>query len=65
MIGPQKPVVDISVAGVNAGLVLGDDLKEFSYRDVHHGEVDDISFRLGDGRGLWRGDWGIDEGTEV
>ncbi|WP_170433021.1 phage late control D family protein [Ruegeria arenilitoris] len=65
MIGPQKPVVDITVAGVSAGLELGRDLKEFTYRDVHHGEVDDISFKLGDGRGLWRGDWGIDEGTEV
>ncbi|WP_299773138.1 phage late control D family protein [uncultured Tateyamaria sp.] len=65
VIGPQKPFVDITVAGVSAGLVLGDDLKEFAYRDVHHGEVDDISFKLGDGRGLWRGNWGIDEGTEV
>ncbi len=65
MIGPQKPVVDITVAGVSAGLELGRDLKEFTYRDVHHGEVDDITFKLGDGRGLWRDDWGIDEGTEV
>ncbi len=65
MIGPQKPVVDISIAGASANFILGNDLKEFSYRDVHHGEVDDISFKLGDGQGLWRGDWGIDEGTEV
>lgn len=65
MIGPQKPIVNITVAGEDAGLYLGDDLKEFTYRDVHHGAVDEIAFTLGDGRGLWRGDWGIDEGTEV
>lgn len=65
MIGPQQPIVDISIAGKPSGLFLGTDLRSFTYRDVHHGEVDDISFRLADGRGLWRGDWGIDEGTEV
>ncbi|MCG7518852.1 phage late control D family protein [Ruegeria sp. Ofav3-42] len=65
MIGPQQPVVDITVAGTPSGLFLGKDLRRFTYRDVHHGEVDDISFKLADGRGLWRSSWGIDEGTEV
>ena len=63
--GPQKPFVDLSIAGTPSGLILGGNLKEFVYRDVHHGEVDEISFRLADGSGLWRGGWGIDEGTEV
>jgi len=65
MIGPQQPVVDITIAGSPAGVFLGKELKRFAYRDVHHGEVDDISFTLADGQGLWRSDWGIDEGTEV
>lgn len=65
MIGPQKPFVDISIAGTPSGLLLGGSLKDFTYRDVHHGEVDEISFTLADGSGLWRGGWGIDEGTEV
>ncbi|MGR3760883.1 phage late control D family protein [Roseobacteraceae bacterium NS-SX3] len=63
--GPQKPFVDLSIAGSPAGLFLGGALKRFTYRDVHHGEVDEISLVLADGRGLWRGGWGIDEGTEV
>ena len=65
LFGPQKPFVDLSIAGTPSGLILGGNLKEFVYRDVHHGEVDEISFRLADGSGLWRGGWGIDEGTEV
>ncbi len=65
MFGPQKPFVDLSIAGTASGLLLGGALKEFTYRDVHHGEVDEISFKLADGSGLWRGGWGIDEGTEV
>ncbi len=63
--GPKKPFVDLSIAGTPAGLVLGGALKEFTYRDVHHGEVDEVSFKLADGSGLWRGGWGIDEGTEI
>ena len=65
MFGPQKPFIDLSIAGTPSGLILGGNLKEFIYRDVHHGEVDEISFRLADGSGLWRGGWGIDEGTEI
>ncbi len=63
--GPQQPFVDLTIAGTPAGLILGGSLREFSYRDVHHGEVDEISFTLADGAGLWRSSWGIDEGTEV
>ncbi|WP_420010998.1 phage late control D family protein [Tateyamaria sp.] len=63
--GPQKPFVDLSIAGAPTGWLLGGALKEFTYRDVHHGEVDEITFKLADGSGLWRGGWGIDEGTEV
>lgn len=63
--GPQKPFVDISIAGTPSGLLLGGSLKEFTYCDVHHGAVDEISFKLADGSGLWRGGWGIDEGTTV
>jgi phage protein D len=63
--GPPKPFVDLSIAGKPSGLVLGGALKEFTYTDVHHGAVDEISFKLADGAGLWRGGWGIDEGTEV
>lgn len=63
--GPQKPFVDLAIAGTPAGWLLGGALKEFTYRDVHHGEVDEITFKLADGSGLWRGGWGIDEGTEV
>lgn len=65
MIGPQRPFVDISVSGVSASLFIDGDLKEFTYRDVHHGAVDEITFKLADSRGLWRGAWAIDEGTEV
>lgn len=65
LFGPQKPFVDLSIAGTPSGLIIGGSLKEFSYRDVHHGEVDEIGFKLADGSGLWRGGWGIDEGTEV
>lgn len=65
LFGPQKPFVDLSIAGTPSGLIIGGSLKEFSYRDVHHGEVDEITFKLADGSGLWRGGWGIDEGTEV
>jgi phage protein D len=65
ILGPQKPFVDLSIAGSPSGVVLGGSLKEFSYNDVHHGAVDEISFTLADGNGLWRGGWGIDEGTEV
>jgi phage protein D len=63
--GPQKPFVDLSIAGAPTGWLLGGALKEITYRDVHHGEVDEITFKLADGSGLWRGGWGIDEGTEV
>lgn len=65
MIGPRKPSVEISIGGSPAGLFIGNTLKQFSYSDVHHGEVDEINFTLADGSGLWRGSWGIDEGTEV
>lgn len=65
LFGPQKPFVDLSIAGTPSGWIIGGSLKEFTYRDVHHGEVDEISFKLADGSGLWRGGWGIDEGTEV
>jgi phage protein D len=65
MIAPKKPTVSLTVAGVVMPWQIGGDLKEFTYRDVHHGEVDEISFKLADGRGLWRGDWGIDAGTQV
>ncbi|MGH1577700.1 phage late control D family protein [Planktotalea sp.] len=65
MFGPQIPFVDLSIAGAASGLMLGGSLKEFSYRDVHHGEVDEVSFKLADGNGLWRSSWGIDEGTEI
>jgi phage protein D len=65
IIGPQKPFVDLAIAGTSSGLYFGGALKEFSYRDVHHGEVDEISFKLADGSGLWRGGWGVDEGTEI
>ena len=65
ILGPQKPFVDLSIAGTPSGLILGGALKEFTYTDVHHGAVDEISFKLADGSGLWRGGWGIDEGTEV
>lgn len=61
----QKPFVDISIAGTPSGLLLGGSLKEFTYRDVHHGEVDEISFKLADGSGLWRSAWAVDEGTTV
>lgn len=65
MIGPQQPFVDITVAGTPSGLALDGSLREFIYRDVHHGEVDDITLKLADGSGLWRSSWGIDEGTEI
>lgn len=64
VIGPQKPFVAMQIAGRPSGLSLGS-LREFSYRDVHHAAVDDISFKIADPRGLWRGSWGIDEGTEI
>lgn len=63
--GPQKPFVDLSIGGAPSGLFLGGALKTFTYRDVHHGEADEISLTLADGRGLWRSSWGIDEGTEI
>jgi len=65
MLGPQKPTVDISIGGSPAGLFIGNALKDFTYSDVHHGEVDEIHFTLADSSGLWRGSWGIDEGTEI
>jgi phage protein D len=65
ILGPQKPFVDLTIAGSPSGVVLGGSLKEFSYNDVHHGAVDEIGFKLADGSGLWRGGWGIDEGTEI
>lgn len=65
IIGPQKPFVSISVAGSPAGAFIGNSLKHFTYRDVHHGEVDDVQFELADKNGLWRGSWGIDEGTAI
>ncbi|WP_282093033.1 phage late control D family protein [Epibacterium ulvae] len=65
MLGPQKPFVDIEVDGKPSGLVIGPALKEFVYRDVHHGAVDEISLKLADPNGLWRSSWGIDEGVDV
>ncbi len=60
-----KPFVDLVIAGVSAELTFGDTLKEFRYRDVHHGEADEITFTLVDRHGKWRGSWGFDEGTEI
>lgn len=62
---PEKPFVDLTIGGSPSGLSLTGALREFTYHDVHHGSVDEISFKVADGSGLWRGGWGIDEGTEI
>ncbi|WP_172794918.1 phage late control D family protein [Loktanella sp. 3ANDIMAR09] len=48
-----------------AGFPLGATVTRFQYRDVHHGEVDDIEFALADPDGRWRSGLGPIEGTEV
>lgn len=60
-----QPFVALTISGVPLALKLGQGLKEFSYTDEHHGQVDEASFTLADPKGLYRGPWGIDEGTEV
>lgn len=65
MIGPLKPFVQISLNGVPTGLEVGSGLRDFEYRDVHHGEVDEIRFEVADPNGLWRAGWGPDEGDEL
>lgn len=59
------PFVELTIAGKASGLKLDKEIKEFTYRDVHHGEVDEIGFRLIDVNGLYRSDWVIDTGTEI
>lgn len=63
--GPTKPIVSLSIGGFVADLVLGGNLRSFTYHDAHHGEVDEVSFEVADPLGLWRGGWGPDEGTEI
>lgn len=60
-----RPFVSLSLGGFLLDVVLGRGLMSFSYRDVHHGEVDDIEFRLADPKALWRGGLGPREGTTV
>lgn len=64
-ISAPEPFVDLTIGGHAAGMFLGGSLQSFTYRDVHHGEVDDIGFTLADGSGLWRSSWAIDHGTEI
>ncbi len=59
------PFVDLTIAGKPSELKLDGEIKSFTYRDVHHGEVDEISFDLVDDKGLFKSDWVIDTGTEV
>lgn len=62
---PAEPFVNLTVAGAPLGQDLGAGLKSFTYTDAHHGQVDEVSFTLADPKGLFRGPWGIDEGTAV
>lgn len=60
-----SPIVDLSINGVPSGLFLGSGLLSLSYRDVHHGESDELSFSVADPNGIWRSGWFIEEGTPV
>lgn len=61
----KSPFVDLTIAGVAAGLELGGALKSFTYQDHHHGKVDEIAFTVADPDGRYRKGWVIDEGTEI
>ena len=65
MIGPLRPLALVTVAGVPLGVELFSGMTEFAYRDVHHGEVDDIRFTLADPLGSWRSAAGPQEGDLV
>lgn len=63
--GPRKPFVSLSIGGFAAAGFLGGGLREFTYTDTHHGQVDEIAFTMADAGGTWRMGWGPDEGTQL
>lgn len=60
----EAPFAKVSF-GVGASLLLGEVMTNFSYHDVHHGSVDEISFTMSDLTGFLRGGLGLDQGASV
>ncbi len=60
-----EPVVSLTINGIDVGSEFFSHLLDFTWTDNLHGTADEISVRLRDDTGLWRGPWRPDEGDLV
>lgn len=65
MVAFPEPFVSLIVNGVDVGSELAPYLTDFTWTDNLHGKADEISVRLRDNTGLWRGPWRPEKGDIV